>query len=165
MLHRAENGDLYVNYDPNIDEIAREAKYFRQIGQEFDCVEEYALPEGAKDILRRKESIRLVKIRTEDTLNRFYSQKKRIPPIFMPLLEVHIKKALRSINQGLVDVAWNSLIHERYFTRVNNDLDELTRIVDEVIDLKEQRIDSLLIDVADMELISLPSNQSFKVYL
>ena len=163
LLHRDGNGTLYVNYDPKITEILREAKYFERIGKEFDAEETYPLPQGAKDLLRRKNDIRLTKIKMEDVLDRFNSQKGRIPPIFMPLLENHIKKVRLGINRGLIDIAWNSLIHERYFTGVSNDLNELTSIIDEIIDLKEQRIDTLLNDLADLELISLPTNRTFKV--
>lgn len=165
LLHRDQVGILHINYDPKIDEIFREAKYFDRIGREFDAADTYPLPQGAKDLLRRKADIRSTKIKMEDVLARFTTQKQRIPQIFMPLLEPHIKKVRFSINKGLIDIAWNSLIHERYFNNVNQDLDELTRIVDEIIDLKEQRIDEILFEVADLELISLPSNQSFKVAL
>ena len=101
----------------------------------------------------------------EDILTRFSTQKNRIPPIFMPLFEPHITKVRNGINKGLIDVAWNSLIHERYFEGVNKSLDELTRIVNEIMDLKEQRIDGILDEVANMEVIDLPTTQSFKVNL
>ena len=39
----------------------------------------------------------------------------------------------------------------------------LKRIIDEVIDLKEQRIDTLLNKIASHELINLPGDKSIKV--
>ena len=98
--------------------------------------DDYALPDGAKQLLRRQADIRNTKIKTEDILTRFIDLKKRIPPIFMPLMEKHISKVTFCLKKGLLYVCWNSLIHERFFNEVDAALDELARIIDEVIDLK-----------------------------
>ena len=96
----------------------------------------YKLPEGATQLLRRQVDIRTTKIKTEDILTRFTDLKKRIPPIFMPLMENHISKVTFCLKKGLLNVCWNSLIHKRFFDEVDAALDELARIIDEVIDLK-----------------------------
>ena len=46
---------------------------------------------------------------------------------------------------------------------INESLSMLKRIIDEVIDLKEQRIDTLLNKIASHELINLPGDKSIKV--
>ena len=62
-----------------------------------------------------------------------------------------------------MDICWNSLIQQRYFDGINESLSMLKRIIDEVIDLKEQRIDTLLNKIASHELINLPGDKSIKV--
>ena len=62
-----------------------------------------------------------------------------------------------------MDICWNSLIQQRYFDGINESLAILKRIIDEVIDLKEQRIDTLLNKIASHELINLPGDKSIKV--
>ena len=62
-----------------------------------------------------------------------------------------------------MDICWNSLIQQRYFDGINESLSVLKRIIDEVIDLKEQRIDTLLNKIASHELINLPGDKSIKV--
>ena len=64
-----------------------------------------------------------------------------------------------------MDICWNSLIQQRYFDGINESLAILKRIIDEVIDLKEQRIDTLLNKIASHELINLPGDKSIKVSL
>ena len=67
------------------------------------------------------------------------------------------------ISKGLIYICWNSLIQDKYFNGIAEGLANLKRIIDEVIDLKEQRIDVLLEKIASYELITLPGDKSIKV--
>ena len=37
MLVRCPEGNYYANYDPELEKIFREAKYFDRIGEQFDA--------------------------------------------------------------------------------------------------------------------------------
>ena len=39
LLHRDDNGNFHVNFDPKINEITRTAKYFERIGEEYDVMD------------------------------------------------------------------------------------------------------------------------------
>jgi len=99
----------------------------------------------------------------ETCLETYEVQKARIPSIFAPLLEKHVRAVRTKINKGLMDICWNSLIQGKYFKGISEALDNLKRIIDEVIDMKEQRIDALLAKIANHELIILPPEKSIKV--
>ena len=154
---------FYVNYDPEIEKILREAKYFDRIGTQFEASDVYKLPQGAKDLLRRKDNVKEARRQMESLLNTYEEQKARIPPIFMPLMEGHIREVHQKISKGLIYICWNSLIQDKFFHGIAESLAQLKRIIDEVIDLKEQRIDVLLDKIANYELINLPTDKSIKV--
>ena len=99
----------------------------------------------------------------ESLLKTYEEQKARIPPIFQPLMEGHIREVHQKISKGLIHICWNSLIQDKFFKDVTDSLANLKRIIDEVIDLKEQRIDALLEKIASYELITLPTDKSIKV--
>ena len=163
LLVRDPEKKFYVNYDPEIEKILREAKYFDRIGTQFDASDVYKLPQGAKDLLRRKDSVKESRLKMEQLLKQYEEQKARIPPIFQPLMEGHIRQVHQKISKGLIYICWNSLIQDKYFNGIAEGLANLKRIIDEVIDLKEQRIDVLLEKIASYELITLPGDKSIKV--
>ena len=163
LLIRDPEKKFYVNYDPEIDKILREAKYFDRIGTQFDAADVYKLPQGAKDLLRRKDSIKASRLKMEQLIKTYDEQRARIPPIFQPLMEGHIHEVQQKIKKGLIYICWNSLIQEKYFQGISEGLAKLKRTIDEVIDLKEQRVDVLLEKIANYELISLPTDKSIKV--
>ena len=92
LLVRDPEKKFYVNYDPEIEKILREAKYFDRIGTQFDASDVYKLPQGAKDLLRRKDSVKESRLKMEQLLKQYEEQKARIPPIFQPLMEGHIRQ-------------------------------------------------------------------------
>ena len=163
LLVRDPEKKFYVNYDPEIEKILREAKYFDRIGTQFEASDIYKLPQGAKDLLRRKDSVKEARRVMESLLKTYEEQKARIPPIFQPLMEGHIREVHQKISKGLIHICWNSLIQDKFFKDVTDSLANLKRIIDEVIDLKEQRIDALLEKIASYELITLPTDKSIKV--
>ena len=133
LIRCPETKKFYVNYDPEIDKILREAKYFERIGQQFehakgivfityrkffrflyflfpvclffyfrfknDKTDEYQLPQGAKDLLRRKDEVKNAKTQMEMCLKTFDSEIARIPTIFKPLFEKHERAVRLKINK------------------------------------------------------------------
>ena len=115
LLVRDPEKKFYVNYDPEIEKILREAKYFDRIGTQFEASDIYKLPQGAKDLLRRKDSVKEARRVMESLLKTYEEQKARIPPIFQPLMEGHIREVHQKISKGLIYICWNSLIQDKFF--------------------------------------------------
>ena len=100
LIRCPETKKFYVNYDPEIDKILREAKYFERIGQQFEhAKDEYQLPQGAKDLLRRKDEVKNAKTQMEMCLKTFDAEIARIPTIFKPLFEKHERAVRLKINK------------------------------------------------------------------
>ena len=125
LLVRDPEKKFYVNYHPEIDKILREAKYFDRIGTQFDAADIYKLPQGAKDLLRRKDSIKASRLKMEQLIKTYDEQRARIPPIFQPLMEGHIHEVQQKIKKGLIYICWNSLIQEKYFQGISEGLAKL----------------------------------------
>ena len=96
-----------------------------RIGTQFDAADVYKLPQGAKNLLRRKDSIKASRLNMEQLIKTYDEQRARIPPIFQPLMEGHIHEVQQKIKKGLIYICWNSLIQEKYFQGISEGLAKL----------------------------------------
>ena len=97
----------------------------------------------------------------ENILSEYNQAKESIPSIVQQLMKPHTKKVDRAIRHGLIFTTWSSLNHKLYFHNVEKVLNQLKRIIREVNDLKEARIDEILHDITTTVLIDFDDESSF----
>ncbi|XP_077975281.1 dynein axonemal heavy chain 8-like [Styela clava] len=153
LVRHPESKQIFINYDPQIPEMVREAQCFRKM--------EMDVPEVTNNLLRKQAALKRTKERLECMLNDYDGAKEKIPTIFQPLMKQHLKKVDAAIRQGLVFTTWSSLNHDLYFHNVNRELSQLNRVIRDVNDLKEARIDDMLEDIATTALIDLEDDKTY----
>ena len=94
-------------------------------------------------------------------MNDYNKAKESIPFIVSQLMKPHIKQVDRAIRHGLIFTTWNSLNHQLFFHNVEKALNQLKRIIREVNDLKEARIDEVLHDITTTVLVDFDDESSF----
>ena len=122
LVRHPETNQLYINYDPQIPAMVREATCMNRMDLEVPAV--------AKNLLRRIDGLKTTKVcarnelhgapglmgmlqeKLETLLDDYEKAKESIPVIFMPLMKVHIKQVDRAIRHGLIFTTWSSLNHK-----------------------------------------------------
>jgi len=94
-------------------------------------------------------------------LSEYNQAKESIPSIVQQLMKPHTKEVDRAIRHGLIFTTWSSLNHKLYFHNVEKVLNQLKRIIREVNDLKEARIDEVLYEITTTVLVNFDDESSF----
>uniref|UniRef100_F6PHB9 AAA+ ATPase domain-containing protein n=1 Tax=Ciona intestinalis TaxID=7719 RepID=F6PHB9_CIOIN len=155
LVRHPETKQLHINYDPQVPAMVREALCMNKMDLE--------VPEVATNLLRKIDDLKNTKETLETLLGDYDKAKESIPSIFMPLMKQHLHQVDRAIRNGLVFITWSSLNHKLYFHNVEKVLNQLNRVIRDVNDLKEARIDEMLQDIATTALVDLEDEITYTI--
>ncbi|KAM5298313.1 dynein axonemal heavy chain 8 [Ctenodactylus gundi] len=155
FVRHPETGKLLVNFDPKILEVVRETKCM--IKMKLD------VPEQAKRLLRLESKLKADKLRLQDFLQYYDNLCQEVPSVFVNLMTPKMKKVESVLRQGLTILTWSSLTLESFFQEVESVLDMFSQLLRKVNDLYEMNIDTVLKEIAETVLISLPESGATKV--
>ncbi|XP_078482966.1 dynein axonemal heavy chain 8 [Ciona intestinalis] len=155
LVRHPETKQLHINYDPQVPAMVREALCMNKMDLE--------VPEVATNLLRKIDNLKNTKETLETLLGDYDKAKESIPSIFMPLMKQHLHQVDRAIRNGLVFITWSSLNHKLYFHNVEKVLNQLNRVIRDVNDLKEARIDEMLQDIATTALVDLEDEITYTI--
>ncbi|KAG5868053.1 hypothetical protein JTB14_022256 [Gonioctena quinquepunctata] len=140
----------YVNFDPYIAEVIREAEYMYKL--------DLAVPDVGQVLVFCKEkllnSYEVVKalVQRNDTI------RSNIPTLFLPMMRPQLLKMENAFMEGFSTITWTSMRIPEFCTEVTSVLDYIEMFVKEVRDMKEARIDEVLENLATTSLVFLPSD-------
>ncbi|KAK3736698.1 hypothetical protein QZH41_011488 [Actinostola sp. cb2023] len=150
LVHDQETGNLLVNFDPQLTKLMRETECMMKINLE--------IPDSAKLLFINRHALK----RTADDLKMMIEEvtvvKNKIPNIFQPLMAPHIEKVEAAISPGVIMLNWNSMNIKNYIKNVYSRLRQVDLLVKQVNDIRDARIDSVLMEMSEMTLCELPSD-------
>ena len=153
IIRHPEDSKLYINLDPEILQLIREARCLDRIGIE--------VPEVARIILYQEESI---KIRFE-TLTDMLADYERIAALVIPvtttLLQPHINDLEYRLRPGMITLTWTSMNIDAFVNNVRNGMHHLEILIRNVNDVIEHRLEKSLKAVSKSLLVELPAGASF----
>ncbi|KAF6020163.1 DNAH5 [Bugula neritina] len=155
LVRHPETKDLYVNFDPQILTLIREAECMSRLNLE--------VPAAAVDLRTRQHSLKnsynaIVLLLKENSRVR-----SKIPAAFELLMEPHIHHLDDIISPGISSYTWSSLKIEEYVEAVYAGLAELELLIDRANQLTEFRIDAILQEMSCMKLVELPEDEPWTV--
>lgn len=80
-----------------------------------------------------------------------------IPPLFIPLIRMHLIKMEDAFRPGFSVITWTSTKIPDYCEKVTKLLDYIEMFIKEVKDMKEARIDEVFEGIAQTSLVYLPN--------
>uniref|UniRef100_H2YUI8 AAA+ ATPase domain-containing protein n=1 Tax=Ciona savignyi TaxID=51511 RepID=H2YUI8_CIOSA len=155
LVRHPETKQLHINYDPQVPAMVRESLCMNKMGLE--------VPEVATNLLHKIDDLKHTKETLEMLLEDYDKAMESIPSIFMPLMKQHLHQVDRAVRNGLVFITWSSLNHKLYFHNVEKELNQLKRVIRDVNDLKEARIDDMLNDIATTALVDLEDETTYTI--
>ena len=119
------------------------------------------VPPLAKQIYDKRENLKKYQDSLKAMIEEYESIKRSIPPILLPMLKPHLNKIEARISPGLTMLNWNSLNVEDFVKDVLFHLGELYLLNKKLVDIMDKRIDSVLQEITDKNLIEVPGSEAW----
>ncbi|CAF3386329.1 unnamed protein product [Rotaria sp. Silwood1] len=143
-IRHPETKEEYVNFDPQVLELIKDAQYLSKLGLD--------IPETATTLLRQEEQIRQTSVNLQELLNDIKHAYALIPKDMSQLFKPHREKVEEALRPGFVAITWSSLTIEEYITNVRQELEQLRILINDCTDILQCRIENSLQTIADTQL-------------
>ncbi|XP_026153434.1 dynein heavy chain 8, axonemal-like [Mastacembelus armatus] len=155
LVRHPKTGKFFVNFDPKITEVIREAKYLMKMDLE--------VPKQALHLVKMESKLNANHLRLQTILADYESTCERIPAEFTTLMASKIKNVDSALRYGSVLLTWSSFLLDKFFQKVDTALFELKHLVKKVQDIYKIHIDDTLKDISETVLIELPEDHASSV--
>ena len=156
IVRHPETGNLLVNFDREISQLMREAKYLQRMGIE--------VPESAKMVLLQEEKFKRYYNQLSHALKEYDRVTSAIVPVAKPLLGPHLDDLEKKLAPGMYILTWTSMNIDGYLMHVHTSLSGLLEeLIGKMNDAIDNRIEANLKLVAKTKFVDLPDDQSFTV--
>jgi len=155
IVRHPETGNLLVNFDREISQLMREAKYLQRMGIE--------VPESAKMVLLQEEKFKRYYNQLSHALKEYDRVMSAIIPVAKPLLGPHLDDLEKKLAPGMYILTWTSMNIDGYLMHVHKSLGRLEELIGKMNDAIDNRIEANLKLVAKTKFVDLPDDQSFTV--
>eukprot|EP00756_Hemistasia_phaeocysticola_P003201 Hpha_TRINITY_DN12121_c2_g2::TRINITY_DN12121_c2_g2_i1::g.81783::m.81783/K10408/DNAH; dynein heavy chain, axonemal len=150
------NGRLLLNFDEQILRLTKEAKAMRLLG-----APRIPLPAGAHTLLVQEDDLKRTHALLRTALRDYDTVSSRVGSVCKNVL-AHVKEEIAEIiKPGETHLTWASLNVQGYLEKVRGAVDSFTVLIDKVVDITVNRIQSNLQFVATAKLVSLPEDMCF----
>nr|XP_032816356.1 dynein heavy chain 5, axonemal isoform X1 [Petromyzon marinus] len=144
-------GDLFVNLDPQVPALLREAERMLRMGLE--------VPPVAQALRLKHPQLRRVYGQLQVLVAEHARVRGKISATYRKLLEPHLARVNEALQPGLTTLTWTSLNVHSYVEAALAALGELELLLDRANDLIEFRIEAVLREMSATPLCSLPTGE------
>ncbi|CAF1413331.1 unnamed protein product, partial [Adineta ricciae] len=144
FIRHPETKEEYVNFDPQVLEMIKDAQYLSKLGLD--------IPEVATTLLRQEDQIRRASVRLQELLNEIKQTYATIPKDLYPLLKPHREKVEEALRPGFVAITWSSLNIDEFINNVRQELEQLRILINDCTNIVQCRIENALQTIAETQL-------------
>ncbi|CAB3256562.1 unnamed protein product [Arctia plantaginis] len=148
LIRHPTTNMFIVNFSLYIPECMREVEYLWQLG--------LRVPDGAQILAFCKQKILGTYEQIKYLVERNNKIRRSMPNLYLPLLRSQLIKLEKAFQPGFSTITWTSLEIPSYCENIEKVLDEVDLFVKEVVDMKEARIDAILLSITKTMLVYLP---------
>ncbi len=152
IIRHPETGKLYVNFDPEIFQLLREARCLVKL--------DIAIPESAKLVLLQEDTFKAYYNDLKFMLSEYERITSRVIPVTKKLLAPYLQTLDLKLRPGLVSLTWTSLNIDQYKASIYAGLKRLEEMVIKINDIVENRIQKNLKQISRTVLVSLPNERA-----
>ena len=155
IIRHPDDGKLYVNFDPEILQLLREAK----------CLDRMSIdiPESAKIVLLQEEKFKTYFNELQYALSEYDRIVTKVIPVTAMLLKSHFNDMEFKLRPGMITLTWTSMNIEGYRHQIHSGLQRLEELVTNINDIIENRIEKNLKIVSKTMLVDMPIDKSFSL--
>eukprot|EP00887_Chlorella_sp_A99_P001633 scaffold8.g1633.t1 len=148
-----QTGKYFVNFDKEVLQLMREAKYMRRLG--------LAVPDSAQMVLLQEEKFKHYHAQLSHALRELERVLGGISPTLRPLLRPHVEDLDAKVQPGLLVLTWTSMNIDGYLHRFHQCLVRTEELVRKANDIVANRLEANLAAVARTSLVDLPADRTF----
>ena len=142
---------LFVNFDIEIIQLIREAKWLMRLGVE--------IPDVGKTVLLQEQKYKGYYNELSFVLKERARILSMVKDDVKPLLEPHIDELEKKIDPGVTTLSWTSMNISVYLKRIHKTLEKLEDVLLKVNDIIDGRIDKNLKDISNTGFFLLPERE------
>lgn len=151
IIRHPDDSKLYVNFDPEILQLIREAKCLDRLGIQ--------VPDGARIVLYQEEKFKKYYNELQWTLSYYDRIVTKVIPVTAMVLRPHFRDLEYKLRPGMITLTWTSMNIDTYKAHIQSGLKKLDELVTNINDLIENRIEKNLKLVSRTMLVDLPDSQ------
>ncbi|KFH02717.1 putative dynein gamma chain, flagellar outer arm [Toxoplasma gondii VAND] len=149
LARHASSGQLFVNFDPDLVQLLREAKALDRLRLD--------LPEDAKIVLLRERKLKKYYEDLTFVLMEYRRIASMVRPITAALVQPHLDSMEQIFRPGTATLTWTSMNIDSYLQSIYAGLAKLEQLVTTINDIVENRIDSSLLALSRVRLVDVPT--------
>ena len=151
IRHPDDNMRYHVNFDWEILQLIRETRCLDRMGG-------LEIPEAARMMLLQEQKFKAYSHEMAYFLKEYKRVTATVKPVLAPLLKVHVDNLEYVMRPGLTSLTWTSMNLDTYLEEIWEELERFEILVSSMNDIIEHRVEGNLKQVANMLLVSLPSD-------
>ncbi|XP_062835458.1 dynein axonemal heavy chain 5 isoform X2 [Anolis carolinensis] len=150
LVKAPDNGEIFVNFDPEILTLIRETQCMARMGLE--------IPPFAIALQQKSNSYKQDVNKLQMMLEEYKRVKSKIQAPLHVLMAPHVAKVDEAMQPGMTTLTWTSLNIEMYLQNILDKLADLELLLDRINDLIEFRINAVLQEMSTVPLSNLPED-------
>jgi len=151
IIRHPETKKLYVNFDPEILQLIREAKCLSRIGID--------IPESAKIVLLQEDKFKGYYNDLAYLLEEYERIVSKILPVMKVLLQPHVADLDFKLRPGMITLTWTSMNIDAYKHHAMQGMQKLEQLILNLNDIIDNRISKNLKLVTRTVLVELPRDK------
>ncbi|KAI9141404.1 dynein heavy chain and region D6 of dynein motor-domain-containing protein [Paraphysoderma sedebokerense] len=150
LLVTDENRQLYVNFDPQIIQLIREAKCMQRLNLE--------VPPSVQSLVSKELYYKNLYMSLHYVLQAKKKVMSKVPNILKDAISPHIHHLEKILIPGLTHLSWSSLNLESFLLSCHNQIGKLDELVDKILDISQCRIGNGLRKISELSLCDIPAD-------
>ena len=155
VRHPKNEQQLYVNFDPAILTLVREADSMERIGLE--------VPELARNLRAREQQLKKNFAELDLLLAENVRVRNRVLPVLGQLMVPHLALVDSALEPGLSDLTWTSMTVDHFISSVRAALRDAEVLLDGVDDICHFRIEKAFDDMTAVQLCEIPDGEAWTI--
>lgn len=152
IIRHTANNKYYVNLDPNVLQLIREARCLTRMDVE--------IPDDAKMVLAQETHFKQHYNELKHLLDEYDRICSRVQHTTARVLQPHLEMLDRRLRPGLVELTWTSMNIEAFKVQAQSALGRVEDLIVKINDIVENRVDKNLKIIARTILVDLPDDKS-----
>ncbi len=149
LVRDADTQELFVNFDPQVNELMKEAVYFERMHLE--------IPETAKSVLLIGDKTELHIAQANQLVEKYKDLLVKVPKDLLPLIKPSQEKVEHVIKPGLISITWLSTNIDDYIKSCNEELESFENLNIQIKDILENRVENVLQEISVSSLLEAPA--------
>ncbi|XP_076801600.1 dynein axonemal heavy chain 8-like [Clavelina lepadiformis] len=149
LVRHPDTSQLFVNFDPKVNELLSETRHMKAIGLD--------VPAAAFKLLAiDSEKLKFQATRLTEVLQDYYSLIGEIPPILQAVTQTHVTQLEDVFKPGLTMISWCSLNIDKFIHSIETSLTDFRVFVKQLNDTLKCRVETTLGEITRTPLIVVP---------